>query len=344
MKEKILIYKPQIKFFLAFTIIFFIIKMLFLYLLPFIISIIFAVMMKPVYDFMKRKLSFKPSFSATVITLFIYGIIIALIIFIFIMIFRQAVNIFEKYSQVISDYVYNFDVFQNLYNMIVNGNSMFSKVSSMAISVFKVVPLVFTLLLITFVLTIFFLNHLVTIKGAIVEKLDGEMKYNVNLLIDNTYLFVRRFIRSYLILYFITFIEAAFIFILTKTQYPLVFAFLAAVADLLPILGPGAVYAPISVVCVLKGRYVVAITFVVFWLITSLIRQIIEPKIVSDSVKINPLLIFCAIYFSIVSMNIWVLFYFVLLFLAYKIMVESELIDPVFVFKNGKKQNNEVVK
>lgn len=156
MKEKILIYRPQIKFFLAFTIIFFIVKMLFLYLLPFIVSLIFAVMMKPVYDFMKRKLSFKPSFSATVITLFIYSIIIALIIFIFMMIFRQAVNIFEKYSQVISNYVYNFDVFQNLYNMIVNGNTMFSKVSSMAISVFKVVPIVFTLLLITFVLTIFF--------------------------------------------------------------------------------------------------------------------------------------------------------------------------------------------
>lgn len=185
---------------------------------------------------------------------------------------------------------------------------------------------------------------MVTLKDAIVEKLDGKTKHNVNLLIDNAYLFVRRFIRSYLILYFITFIEAAFVFILTKTEYPLVFAFLAAVADLLPILGPGTVYLPVAVVCVLKGRYIVAITFVVFWLITSLIRQVIEPKIVSDSVKINPLLIFCAIYFSIVSMNIWVLFYFVLLFLAYKIMVESKLIDPVFIFKNSKRQKNEVVK
>ena len=344
MKEKFLIYKPQIKFFLAFTIVFFIVKMLFLYLLPFIISLIFAVMMKPVYDFMKRKLSFKPSFSATVITLFIYSIIIALIVFVFVMIFRQAVNIFEKYSHVISDYIYNFDVFQNLYNMIVNGNAMFSKVSSVAVSVFKVVPIAFTLLLITFVLTIFFLNNLVTIKEAIVEKLDGETKHNANVIIDNTYLFVRRFIRSYLILYFITFIEAAFVFILTKTDYPLVFAFLAAVADLLPILGPGAVYVPVAVICLLKGRYIVAITFVVFWLITALIRQIIEPKIVSDSVKINPLLIFCAIYFSIVSMNIWVLFYFVLLFLAYKIMLESKLIDPVFIFKKIKKQKNKACK
>ena len=39
------------------------------------------------------------------------------------------------------------------------------------------------------------------------------------------------------------------------------------------------------------------------------IRQVVEPKLVSSTVKVHPLATLAAVYFSLVGRNIWILFY-----------------------------------
>ena len=131
---------------------------------------------------------------------------------------------------------------------------------------------------------------------------------------------IRRFIRSYLILYAITFFEASLIFTLTGVPYPLAYAFITAVADILPILGPGTVYVPFAVFFILQKNYMTAVLLLLFFLLTVVIRQIIEPRIVSDSIKIHPLIILAAIYISLVCMNIWVLFYVISVLMLYRVL------------------------
>ena len=60
-----------------------------------------------------------------------------------------------------------------------------------------------------------------------------------------------------------------------------------------------------------------------------ILRQILEPKIVSDTVKVHPLAVMGAIYFSIVAMNIWILFYVVLLFLVYKVLTQAGVLPSI---------------
>ncbi|MBQ7218224.1 MAG: hypothetical protein IJS27_01865, partial [Ruminococcus sp.] len=69
------------------------------------------------------------------------------------------------------------------------------------------------------------------------------------------------------------------------------------------------------------------ITILVFFLLTAILRQIMEPKIVSDSVKVHPLIVMTGIYLSIAAMNLWLLFYVVLLFLLYKVLSVSGVFD-----------------
>ena len=57
------------------------------------------------------------------------------------------------------------------------------------------------------------------------------------------------------------------------------------------------------------------------------LRQILEPRIVSDSVKVNPLVVLTAIYFSVVSMNIWVLFYVVSVFMAFRVLNQAGVFE-----------------
>ncbi len=69
---------------------------------------------------------------------------------------------------------------------------------------------------------------------------------------------------------------------------PLV-AFLIAVLDFLPFFGTGAVMLPWAVFKLLSADYQMALWLLVIWGIGQLVRQIIQPKIVGDSMGIAPL-------------------------------------------------------
>lgn len=329
MKEKFFAYSPYLVFLGIFTALFLFCKALFLYLLPFIISLLIAVVMRPLYQFLKKKFAFQPAFSATVITLLIFSVMLAVLGFVFYMIVRELLGFFTENAALIEKIVDDLNLTDRLNTMLFSGDFM-EKLSFVLSNVAKTVPAVITFFIFAFVSSVYFLNHIGDLKNAFLKRLPAQNREVVRATLDTAYLLVRKFIRSYMILYLITFVEAAFIFILTEIPYPLVFAFLAAVADLLPVLGPGAVYVPIVVLAGLKGHYLTAGTLGVFYLITVIIRQVLEPKIVSDSVKISSMFILAAIYFSVVSMNVWVLFYMLLLVLTYKILTEARILDPLF--------------
>ena len=332
MKSLFLKYKPQLTFFFVFTLGFFLVKILFVYLLPFIIGVVVSLLMYPIYRFMKKRLSFKPAFSATVITLFIFSVVLAAFGFLLYLLITESINLY-----------YNNDFIKSLLNSIeidafftdLNlSGEMFSKISDTAFGIVKIIPVSITLIIISFVSTICIINNLPQIRYFIESKLSKRYTEQFSMLVSKSRFMFKRFVRSYILLYTITFVESVFIFSLIDLDYVIVFAFLTAISDVLPILGPGTVYFPIAVICALKGDYLSSITLVIFWMITIVIRQIIEPKILSDTIKIHPLIILSALYFSIVSSNIWVLFYIILFTIIYKIFIESNIFEPVFFYRD----------
>jgi len=297
-------------FIFVFTMGFFFIKAFSLYLLPFIISSGISFVMYPVYSFMKKRFSFKPSFSATVVTLFLFLVIILIFVYVCYLIIKESYilyinnkSFFSYYFDKISleSFVDDFDLYSKI----------FKELSGTAFSVFSIIPLSITLILVSFVSTVFLLNNLVIIRDKICSKLNSKNAEMLNNLVNQAATVIRKFIKSYAILYVLTFIESIFIFSLIELDYILVFAFLATISDILPILGPGTVYLPISIIKFISGDYLSGITLLIFWGIVVIIRQIIEPKILSDSIKIHPLLVFIAVYFSVVSSNLWVLIYLI---------------------------------
>lgn len=330
-------YKPYLIFLFLFTVAFFILKIFIVYFLPFILGIAVSFIMYPVYSFMKKRLSFKPSFSATVITLFIFLLIFSVVFFILYLLIRELYNLYVNNSAFFNRYLDNLDL-STLVDELGLYSDMFSKLSDTAFGVVKFIPIIITFVLVCFVFTVFFLNKLHKIKEYLKKRIHKNYCDKIFIIADKTCDIMRKFVKSYLLLYTLTFLESVFIFSLIKLDYVLVFAFLAAVSDLLPILGPGAVYLPVAIIKIFAGDYLSAVTLVIFWAIVVVIRQIIEPKILSDNIKIHPILIFTAIYFSVVSSNLWILIYIMLLFISYKILLESGVIVPVYI----KNQVNDV--
>lgn len=72
-------------------------------------------------------------------------------------------------------------------------------------------------------------------------------------------------------------------------HYALLFALLIAVLDLLPVFGTGTVLLPWALVRLLSADYRMAIGLVIVWGVCQLVRQLIQPKFIGDTVGVKPL-------------------------------------------------------
>ena len=78
-------------------------------------------------------------------------------------------------------------------------------------------------------------------------------------------------------------------FLILKVRFAILVAALVAFLDMLPFLGTGTVLIPWAVFKLVSGDIRYALGLVILYLVTQLVRRIVEPKLVGDSIGMNPL-------------------------------------------------------
>ena len=78
-------------------------------------------------------------------------------------------------------------------------------------------------------------------------------------------------------------------FLVLGVRYGVLLAFLTAILDFLPIFGTGTVLFPWAVVKLFAGEYAYATGLILLYILTQVVRQIIQPKIVGESMGLPPL-------------------------------------------------------
>ncbi len=78
-------------------------------------------------------------------------------------------------------------------------------------------------------------------------------------------------------------------FEILRINYSFLAALGIALLDVLPVFGTGAILWPWAIYDVLSGQYVRAIGLVVIYLICQVVKQLLQPKMVGDSIGLNPL-------------------------------------------------------
>jgi sporulation integral membrane protein YtvI len=72
-------------------------------------------------------------------------------------------------------------------------------------------------------------------------------------------------------------------------KYAVLIALFIAFLDFLPFFGTGAVFWPWALIDMISANYVRAIILMVIYLICQIVKQILQPKMVGDSIGISPL-------------------------------------------------------
>ena len=81
-----------------------------------------------------------------------------------------------------------------------------------------------------------------------------------------------------------------------NVQYPLLMALAIGFVDALPILGSGTFMIPWAIICAINGDLNLGIAIIVLLIIMSVVRQILEPKLVSKNIGVHPIFTLIAMY------------------------------------------------
>lgn len=97
------------------------------------------------------------------------------------------------------------------------------------------------------------------------------------------------FIKSYSILFLFTFVELSLGFWILGIDYAVLLSLIIAVFDLLPILGTGGIVLPWALIAMIAGNWGRAVGLLVLYIVITVIRQTLEPKIVGKQIGLHPL-------------------------------------------------------
>lgn len=201
-------------------------------------------------------------------------------------------------------------------------------------------PAIFTMFIVMIFSTYFFSKDMASIKKNLINQFSNDTAHHIRLFSRNGKNLGSRYVCSYLLIYFLTFLETLIVFSLLGVPYPFVISIITGIADILPVLGPGTIYIPLAVIYLVTGKFFTAGALLVCWLLITAIRQIIEPKLISSSVNIHPLTILAAIYFALIANNFWVLLYFTVLAVLYSLLTKDGIL-PTLLDHKEKSENTD---
>ena len=101
---------------------------------------------------------------------------------------------------------------------------------------------------------------------------------------------LKKYLRAYLVIMVITFAEVFVGLLILGVPYAFLIAFAVAFVDLLPIFGAGTVLLPWAIVCFIIKDVGTATGLLVLYAVVTIVRQVIEPKIIGSSLGIHPLI------------------------------------------------------
>lgn len=116
---------------------------------------------------------------------------------------------------------------------------------------------------------------------------------------------ILKMIRAYGIIMFITFCELSIGFTIMSAvgimsnSYIYLIALAICIFDILPVAGSGGILIPWAIISLVMGNVPQAVGLLIIYAVITVIRQYLEPKIVGDTLGVNPLITLAGLYFGL---------------------------------------------
>ena len=331
-------------FFVLYTIIFVIFFGTIGYTLPFVFALILALFLKIPTRYLMRKFKIKNTIASLFTTTIFFTIIIVLLSLIITTITSESIQLgktIQSYFALNKDDIVSF--FSNLQNYYKNldptiisnieanitsyitktlniGMAASTKIFSQTLDFVSTIPYVLMVLLFTLLATYFFTKDLSSTNRKKLNLIAPKSEDRIRYIFDESKKMLKNYLLSYLLIITITFLETLVVFFIFKIKYALTLSLLCGLLDLLPIFGIGTIYLPLIIIYYISNNYIVALGLFISYVLITIIRQIIEPKIVSSSLGIHPVAVLASIFIGLKANGILGMLFCMFLLVFYNIL------------------------
>lgn len=177
---------------------------------------------------------------------------------------------------------------------LVSGVSV--RLMSVATGVAAAVPGLFIKFVLMIISTFFLAIDYERLTGFCLKQLSDEAKalfFQIKEYVGGT-LWVC--IRSYALIMSITFVELSIGLSIIGIEHAILVAFCIALFDILPVLGTGGIMIPWTILTAIQGNYSLALSLLIIYAVITIIRNIIEPKIVGGQLGLHPVVTLCSMF------------------------------------------------
>ena len=292
-----------------------------IFFLPFVIAIIINKIMSPLVKFMTNKLKFNHKVSVIISVILVIAILGTVITF-------GAIKLTEE----LYDLTINIPTYINAIMPTLNGimqqievafvdlpeaitsqyYTVVSDIGKFFIDKAAVVgngiinsvmglPTLVIYIFVTILATLFIGFDKTYIKEEFVHQIPDKWAKAIEDVYKNIFGAIGAYIKSVITIVLITFFEllvglTIIDFIGFDLPYVLALAVGIALVDALPILGCGTVLIPWAVISALTGNFPFAVAIFILYIVITVVRQLIEPKILSNNIGVHPIITLLAMF------------------------------------------------
>ncbi|MGL5614867.1 MAG: sporulation integral membrane protein YtvI [Sarcina sp.] len=349
--------KVLVIFFLLYTIGFLFFINTLKFTIPFLLAAIFACILKYPTELLIKKLKFKTWTAALLISILFYLIIVVIIAVLIAFIVSDVFSFSGNFKDLFS--IHSFDVNKDIAQLQqilssklhININvKLFNSIKSNLFStleyVFKTffnsgtsiveeiiafisyLPDVALGVICNVVSTYFFVSYLVKddVKSPLLDNIPQTQRGKFIEILGHVRKTLVNYILSYaLIIGFSMFFSVVGFFILGIND-ALILGIIAGALDLVPIIGMSILYIPLSIIHFLGGNNFLGVAIIVLYIIVCILRQIIEPRIMSNSLEIHPVVSLACFFIGLQIAGFTGVIYCFLLIVTYNILKKVNII------------------
>ncbi|HYE80727.1 MAG TPA: sporulation integral membrane protein YtvI [Clostridia bacterium] len=286
---------------------YFALRLLFIYFTPFITAFILSLIIEPIVKFF-QKFKLKRGLSVLLsILLFLGGFIaisifaITRIVYEFIKLYDRLPNYYEGIYNLSTEIIQQvtdlylqlppeaLNIIQDVLRTVFEKFTAFlSHTTTILIDTLTALPSTLIFLIITLIATFFLTKDKYMIKDFIFRQLPSSWDTKLTSLKTDLFGALIGFLKAQSIILSVTFLESFIGLTIIGVDYAFTLAIIIALVDILPVLGTGGIYVPWAITSFIWGNYRLGIALLVLYGIITVVRYMIEPKVVGQQLGIHP--------------------------------------------------------
>ncbi|NLU49778.1 MAG: sporulation integral membrane protein YtvI [Syntrophomonadaceae bacterium] len=291
------------------------------YIMPFIVALLLAVLIEPLASVFERRLRLNRGWSVFLSLILVWGTAGFLLTALIARLIDELVGLYRvlaEHSVQISNMVVRLlgraelfylqlnlprdvqlSIQNSLFQYLRNLEQVLNNTANLLMGIMAALPGFFIFFLIVTVATFFIMRDRALIREYFFAIIPENWKVTTRTVINDLFGVFVGFLKAYSFLVLMTGLQTIIGLRLLGVEYALTLGIVTGLLDIMPVLGPGILFIPWIVFSYATGSTGFATGLLVLYAVLVAVRQVLEPKVVGDSIGLHPLATLISLYIGL---------------------------------------------